>query len=55
MSDAAAALQMAYDQAVNEHGPDSQQAHDAEREALQFFQRVRLAPVEPAFNESEQP
>jgi hypothetical protein len=37
--EAAAAYQLAYDQAVYFHGPDSEEAKQAEREALAYFQR----------------
>jgi hypothetical protein len=46
MSDAAADLQMAYDQAVHAYGPDSIEAHDAERAARNFF-KGKPAPVTP--------
>ena len=39
MDDEAAAYQLAYDQAVYVHGPDSEEAKQAEREALAYFQR----------------
>jgi hypothetical protein len=37
--DAAAAYQLAFDQAVYFHGPESEEAKQAEREALAYFQR----------------
>jgi hypothetical protein len=37
MNDTAASLQIAYDKAVHEHGPDSIEAHDAERAARNYF------------------
>ena len=45
MSDqeAAVAYQLAFDQAVYFHGPDSEEAKQAEREALAFFQRQPAA------------
>lgn len=39
MNDAAAEYQMAYDQAVFMYGADSDEAKQAEREALNYFQR----------------
>lgn len=50
MSDAAADYQMAYDQAVAQHGPDSEEARFAEWQALQFINGSR-APVTPAFQQ----
>lgn len=50
MSDAAADFQIAYDQAVNQYGPDSEEAHRAELEAIKFFNGSR-APVTPIFQE----
>jgi len=41
--EAAAAYQLAYDQAVFFHGEDSEEAKQAEREALAFFQRQPAA------------
>lgn len=38
--DAATGFQLAYDQAVYFHGADSEEAKQAEREALAYFQRL---------------
>lgn len=43
MDDEAAAYQLAYDQAVYYHGPESEEAKKAEREALAYFQRQPAA------------
>ena len=48
MNDAAADYQIAYDQAVAQHGPESDEANAAEQAALQFLKGTR-APVTPAF------
>ena len=49
-NDEAAAYQLAYDQAVYFHGPESEEAKKAEREALAYFQRQPAAANRGTFS-----